>query len=105
MSTIKTMSLDEVRAYKIPDEDLERLNSFKNTDFSDCPKDTAAQLQCYKPWYEVHPQGYGTKKAGIRTEIDDDLLIWLKQGGEDYQPRLNAVLRWAKQHACPITAL
>ncbi|MGF7108493.1 BrnA antitoxin family protein [Treponema pedis] len=91
MSTIKTMSLDEVAKYEIPAEDLERLNGFKNTDFSDCPKDTPAQLALYKPWYKVHPNGYGKAKT-------------LAQGGEDYQARLNAVLRWAKQNGCPIAA-
>ena len=105
MSTIKTMSLDEVAKYEIPVEDLERLNDFKNTDFSDCPKDTAAQLKLYKPWYEIHPHGYGQQKADMQTEIDDDLLAWLKQGEEDYQTRLNAVLRWAKQNGCPMAAL
>ena len=105
MSTIKTMSLDEVANYEIPAEDLERLNGFNNTDFSDCPKDTAAQLKLYKPWYKLHPHGYGQQKAVIQTEIDDDLLVWLKQGEESYQLRLNAVLRWAKQNGCPMAAL
>lgn len=105
MSTIKTMSLDEVVKYEIPAEDLERLNDFKNTDFSDCPKDTAEQLKLYKPWYEVHPYGYGKQNTVTQNEIDDDLLVWLKQGGESYQSRLNAVLRWAKQNGCPISAL
>ncbi len=104
MSTIKTMSLDEVAKYEIPAEDLERLNSFKNTDFSDCPKDTPAQLALYKPWYKVHPNGYGEAKTLTQAEIDEDLLAWLKQGGEGYQARLNAVLRWAKQNGCPIAA-
>ena len=63
MSTIKTMSLDEVAKYEIPVEDLERLNGFKNTDFSDCPKDTA------RPWYEVHPRGYGQQKADIQIKM------------------------------------
>ena len=61
MSTIKTMSLDEVAKYEIPAEDLKRLDSFKNSDFSDCPKDTPEELSQYKPWYEVHPSGYGAK--------------------------------------------
>ena len=61
MSTIKTMSLDEVAKYEIPAEDLKRLNGFKNSDFSDCPKDTPEELSQYKPWYEVHPSGYGAK--------------------------------------------
>lgn len=69
MSTIKTMSLDEVAKYEIPVEDLERLNGFKNTDFSDCPKDTAEQLKLYRPWYEVHPRGYGQQKADIQIKM------------------------------------
>ena len=59
MSTIKTMSLDEVAKYEIPAKDLKRLNGFKNSDFSDCQKDTPEELSQYKPWYEVHPSGYG----------------------------------------------
>ena len=74
-------------------EDLERLDGFKNTDFSDCPKVTAEQLKLYKPWYEVHPYGYGQQNTTMQHEIDDDLLVWLKQGSKSYQARLNAVLR------------
>ena len=91
MSTIKTMSLDGVAKYEIPVEDLERLNGFKNTDFSDCLKDTPEELSLYKPWYEVHPNGYGATVT--QAEIDDDLLAWLKQDKAGYQARLNAVLR------------
>ena len=74
-------------------EDLERLDGFKNTDFSDCQKATAEQLKLYKPWYEVHPYGYGQQNTTMQHEIDDDLLVWLKQGSKSYQARLNAVLR------------
>lgn len=49
-------------------EDLERLDGFKNTDFSDCPKDTAEQLKLYKPWYEVHPYGYGQQILRCSTK-------------------------------------
>ena len=73
MSTIKTMSLDEVAQYEIPVGDLERLNSFKNTDFSDCPKDTAEQLKLYKAWYKIHPYGYGKQTAAMQATFVGDI--------------------------------
>lgn len=51
---MKTMTLDEVK--KLPPltaEEVAAVKSFKNTDFSDCPKQTKKELEQFRPWYEV----------------------------------------------------
>ena len=60
-----TMTLDEVK--KLPPlttEEIAEVMSFKNTDFEDCPKQTADELAKFRPWYEVHKDWY--KSSGKR---------------------------------------
>ena len=45
MSTMERMTLEDVKAYKPNAEELERARTFKNTDFSDCPKMTKEELK------------------------------------------------------------
>jgi len=105
MNTIVKMTLEEIEKVGISDERLEEIKNFKNTDFSDCPKQTPEELAQFKPWYEVHPEWVTMKKADVHTKIDMDLIAWLKKAGKGYQTRLNAVLRWAMQNNCPIASL
>lgn len=99
---MKTMTLDEVK--KLPpltEEEINAAINFKNTDFSDCPKMTEAELKEFKPWYEVHPEWIKMKKGDVHIKIDMDLLDALKKGGKGYQQRLNQTLRWALENNCP----
>ena len=92
--TMKTMTLDEVR--KLPPltaEEVAAVKSFKNTDFSDCPKQTKKELEQFRPWYEVHPDWYKPTKTEIHIRIDTDVLEWYKSQGKGYQTKMNAVLR------------
>lgn len=70
----------------------------KNIDLSDIPeiKDFSnGRLRNWKP----------AKKA-VSFRIDLDNLEWLQSAGvEGYQKRMNAVIRWARQHDCPIATL
>ena len=99
---MKTMTLDEVK--KLPplsEAEIKEAMSFKNTDFSDCPKMTKEELKEFKPWYEVHPEWVKMKKGDVHTKIDLDILDALKKGGKGYQQRLNQALRWAYENHCP----
>ncbi len=74
----------------------ERIKELReNIDFSDVPEITdmtGFNLRNYKP----------VKKA-ISFRIELDNLDWLKRKGEKgYQKRINDVLRWAREHGCPI---
>ncbi len=67
----------------------------ENIDLSDVPEITdmtGFHLKNYKP----------VKKA-ISFRIELDNLDWLKRKGEKgYQKRINEVLRWAREHGCPL---
>ena len=58
MSTIVTMTLDEVK--KMPpfsDERLKEILDFQDTGNPDSPVPTKEQLREFRPWYEVHSEG------------------------------------------------
>ncbi len=91
---MKTMTLDEVK--KLPplsESEVAEILNFKNTDFSDSPKQTEEQLKQFRPWYEVHPDWYKPKKSDVHIKIDTDVLQWFKRQGKGYQTKINAVLR------------
>ena len=93
---MKTMTLDEVR--KLPPLTVYTLSfkeylTFKNKDFSDCPKQTKEELAQFQPWYEVHQDWYKPTKTEIHIRIDTDVLEWYKSQGKGYQTKMNAVLR------------
>lgn len=44
-------------------------------------------------------------KESVTVRVDRDILAWLKENGEGYETRLNAVLSWAREHDCPIDKL
>ncbi|MFP3041079.1 BrnA antitoxin family protein [Treponema primitia] len=78
----------------------EEIRAFKNTDFSDNPELTAAQLAQLKPSHRrpqnmVNMDNYKPIKKGVYVRIDADVLEWLKGSGEGYQTRLNSILRQA----------
>ena len=70
----------------------------KNIDFSDIPEITdfsTGHLRNWKP-----------EKKAVSFRIDLDNLAWLQSVGvKGYQKKMNAVLRWAKQHDCPLAQL
>lgn len=85
---MKTMTLDEVK--KLPpltEEEINAAMSFKNTDFSDCPKMIKEELKEFKPWYEVHPEWVKMKKGDVHTKIDLDLLDAYGWGLSEYNER------------------
>ena len=88
------MTLDEVKQLPpLSTEEIEDVMNFKNTDFSDCPKQSKEDLAQFRPWYEVHPEWYKVKKADVHLKLDVDVLEWIKAQGKGYQTKINAVLR------------
>ena len=69
------------------DERIAELQNFKTKDFSECPIQTAEQLQEFKPKYSAEIQ------------LDADVLEWLTQIGPRYQTRANAILRQVMQQS------
>jgi uncharacterized protein (DUF4415 family) len=69
---------------------LAEIETFNETDISDCVEITEAE------WKKARPAHIGGgPKTGVFVRIDADILQWLKSGGKGYQPRLNAALRFA----------
>ena len=76
------------------------IKAFKNTDFSDNPELTYEQLAQLKPSHRrpqnmVNMENYKPIKKGVYVRLDADVLEWLKETGDGYQPRLNSILRHA----------
>lgn len=52
---MKTMTLDEVKMLPpLTAEEIAAVNNFRNTDFSDCPRQTPEELAQFRPWHELH---------------------------------------------------
>ena len=69
----------------------------RGIDYSDIPEITEEEA------LELYPRNWKPVKQAISVRIDADTLEWLKQPKEaGYQKRLNAALRWARLHGCPI---
>jgi len=72
----------------------------RELDFSDIPEMTEAEA------LELYPRNWKPVKQAISIRVDNDTLEWLKTPQEaGYQRRLNAALRWARLHGCPIQSL
>ena len=72
----------------------------RGIDYSDIPEVTEEEAM------ELYPRNWKPVKQAISVRIDADTLEWLKQPQEaGYQNRLNAALRWARFHGCPIQSL
>jgi uncharacterized protein (DUF4415 family) len=63
----------------------------------DCPPLTDEQISKTKlrPFKDVHPQLFKTKKTPVSIRIDDDVLTWFKTkaAGGSYQAMINQTLR------------
>ena len=69
----------------------------RGINYSDIPEITEEEA------LELYPRNWKPVKQAISVRIDADTLEWLKQPKEaGYQKRLNAALRWARLHGCPI---
>ena len=80
------------------DERIAELQDFKTKDFTDCPVQTAEQLQNFKPKYP-DARLYKPIKKTVQIRLDADVIEWLKQDGSGYQTRANAILRQAMLQA------
>lgn len=79
----------------LSEKEIKDLDKFKDTDLSDCPELTDAQLKQLRPMYEVHPEWYKitVAKTPVQIRIDNDVLEVLKKEGKGYQTKINAILR------------
>ena len=93
---IKTMTLEEIKNLPpLTEERLNEINNFQNTDFSDCSQLTDAQLKELKPARMLHPEWFNEKNDTIQVGIDSDIIEALHVEAQEYQPRINALLRKA----------
>ena len=88
---MKRMTLEDVKAYKSNTEELERARTFKNTDFSDCPKMTKEKLKNFHRVDSI----YKPLKSHISLRLDNDIIAIFKAEGKGYQTRINKILREA----------
>jgi uncharacterized protein (DUF4415 family) len=86
MSTLNTLS----------EERLAEIRAFKNTDFSDCPELTDEELSEFKP---KHPEYFVREKILVQINLEAGILAWLKATSEDYEARINELLRQAMWRA------
>ncbi|MBD5437354.1 MAG: BrnA antitoxin family protein [Treponemataceae bacterium] len=100
MSTLKTMTLDELRKTPLTEAEKQTIRSAaanvksgKTIEDPDCPRQTKEELSKFRPWYEVHPDWYKPTKTEIHIRVDTDVLEWYKSQGKGYQTKMNAVLR------------
>ena len=100
MSTLKTMTLDELRKTPLTEAEKQtirsaaaKVKSGKTVEDPDCPKQTTEELSKFRPWYEVHPDWYKPTKTEIHIRVDTDVLEWYKSQGNGYQTKMHAVLR------------
>ena len=75
---MKRMTLEDVKAYKPSAEELERARTFKNTDFSDCPKMTKEELKNFHRVGSI----YKPLKSHISLRLDNDIIAIFKAEGE-----------------------
>ena len=93
---MKTMTLDEVKNLPpLTEERLNEIKHFQNTDFSDCPKQTKEELKQFRPYSELHATLQKRKNHTVQVSIDSDIIEALQIETQEYQPRINAILRKA----------
>jgi len=95
MSTTKTMTLDEIRNYKLTEEQKEMIRNAGCNPDDEAPAMTPEQLKEFKSVKVFHPEWYRPKKAKINIRIDADVLAAYKALGKGYQTRMNEALRKA----------
>lgn len=99
-----TMTTDEARRLApLSEEEAERIRAFKDEYDEECPPLTDEQLAQMKP--SRFRGMFKPVKESVTVRVDRDILAWLKAGGAGYQTRLNAALRWAREHGCPVNEL
>lgn len=53
-----------------------------------------------------HFKHWKPEKKAITNRYDVDLIAWIQSAGKKgYLTRMNKVMRWAKEHGCPIERL
>ncbi|QTQ12865.1 BrnA antitoxin family protein [Treponema parvum] len=91
---MKTMTLEEVKSLPpLEEERLNEIENFQNTDFSDCRKLTDLQLKNLKPARMLHPEWFNEKSNTVQVGIDRDIIEALHVESQEYQLRINAILR------------
>ncbi|MEY4910668.1 MAG: hypothetical protein RL761_331 [Pseudomonadota bacterium] len=88
----KTTVITRTRATPIKADDLAALQALPDAqiDYSDIPKSLASELAI-----GAVGRFYRPIKKPIYTNIDADVLAWLKSMGRGYQTRINEILRQA----------
>lgn len=96
MSTTR-ITLDELR--KMPPltkKQLEKLEAFKDVDFSDCPPCTPEQLKQFRPMKEVMPELYAQiHQTPVKVKIDQNVFAKIKAKHKDYKTFINETLKKA----------
>lgn len=108
MSTIVTMTLDEIMRTPLTEEEIRTIRAAakkasegKIVEDPDCPIQTKEELAKFRPLKEARPELYkmlhsedGAKQsADTAIAIDCDVLEWFKRQGKGYQTKINDVLR------------
>jgi uncharacterized protein (DUF4415 family) len=77
---------------KLSDERIAEILAFEDTDISDCPELTEEDFARMKP---RHPEYFIREKEPVQINLEARILEWLKANGEDYEARINELLRQA----------
>lgn len=90
MSTMTTMSLDELKALPpLSEKDKAIIRNAKPTPTEDCPAMTVEELKEFKPWYS-------TGKKAVTINLDNGVLSYFKDmarsTGIGYQSLINLYL-------------
>lgn len=78
-------------------------SNFTTEQVQETRKDDLSDIPESKDFPQGYLQNRKTGKKAISIRIDLDNLTWLQsEGVKDYQKKLNAALRWARNHGCPL---
>ena len=84
MSTIKKMTIEEVKAIPpLSDEAKKIINEANPVESDDCPFMTREDLEEFRHWSKVHPEWYKPTKSKITIMIDNDGLQPLRLRARD----------------------
>lgn len=70
-------------------QEIENAKKIPITFDDDCPELTDEQMSNFK--------------RSIPISIDYDNLKWLNQNQSDVQKQVNFIIRWAREHNCPLS--
>jgi uncharacterized protein (DUF4415 family) len=88
MKILKTLSAERIAEIK----------AFQDTDISDCPELTDAELAEFKP---KHPEFFRVPERTIQVTLDKDVFDWIQSLGAEYQSYINTALRREIGHKAP----